>query len=194
MANLCGSYYVVTGDETELRDLYLKMLSLETEDPEYDDFGDFVKNSCYSLAKILGKNNPNFDCRGEWEDLKLTKENDTFLLSFYIESAWSELSDWRRFVNSKYPNLSFFFTSEEYGSDIFETNDTEHKYFVEKYRLYIDGDNEYFKFNEQDEIVKRVNESTDFNVKTFDECLDLAITLDREDPNYFEIRVIDYVD
>lgn len=194
MANICGTYYIVTGDETELRYLYLKMLSLETKDPEYNDFGDLVKNSCYSLAKILGKNNPNFSCRGEWEDLKLTKENDAFLLSFYIESAWSELSEWRRFVNSKYPNLSFFFTAEEYGSDIFETNDTEHKYFVEKYRLYIDGDNEYFKFNEQDEIVNRVNEYTDLNVKTFDECLALSDTLDSDDPNYFRIRVIDYVD
>ena len=188
MANICLTNYIVTGKESELRDLYSKM-----------DFANENKNaldvsSCYFLATTLGCKYTDFYCRGDFYDAELKEKDGEYYLSFFVESAWRELSEWRAFISSKYPHLKFYFIAEECGEDIFETNDKTHKYFVDKYILHIDGDNEYFKFDEQEDIVKRINEETNLNVKTFEECLSLSDTLDSDDPNYFRIRVIDYVD
>lgn len=189
MANICLTNYIVTGKESELRDLYSKMEFANESENALDI------SYCYFLVTTLGCEYPDFYCRGDFYDVFIEeKEGEPPYLSFVIESAWRELSEWRAFINSKYPHLKFYFIAEEYGEDIFETNDKDHKYFVDKYILHIDGDNEYFRFDEQEDIVKRINGATNLNVKTFDECLALSDTLDSDDPNYFRIRVIDYVD
>ena len=57
---------------------------------------------------------------------------DDCVLKLNAEEAWSR-TDFAELLKRKFPSITVYWVAEESGCDIFQTNDTEGKYYDEKY-------------------------------------------------------------
>lgn len=83
------------------------------------------------IVSYLGGNWEKIYCRGQILDYRRIRG----LIILEVESAWGELSETRAFLASKFPDLQFYYQSEEPGMMVFTTNDKEGKYCQERYIL-----------------------------------------------------------
>lgn len=130
MPNWCYSSYIVTGDKTEIRDLYEKMKSLAERETSLVDNG-FGKTWLGNLVALLGGDWKTIYCRGDYDTLEI--DPNASVVRFTVCSAWSEPSDVISFLKSKFHNLEFYYMAEECGTGHFVTNDASGKYFPERY-------------------------------------------------------------
>ena len=71
------------------------------------------------------------------------KEKNT--LTFTTETAWREMDEWRKFIESYYKTIKILFVTEEPGCGIYQTNDLDGVFFKDKYILDYSEDVEYFE-------------------------------------------------
>lgn len=83
------------------------------------------------LVDALGKDWEKVSCRGDWANLEI--ENET--LRFTTETAWAPCNETLDLVCEKFPSLCYYYQTEEPGMGIYETNDSEGKYFTDKYMV-----------------------------------------------------------
>jgi hypothetical protein len=95
------------------------------------------------LVKALGGDPKKIYCRGEISDYEL--EDD--VLTINMETAWSEMTETRHFIESVFPGMKIYYVEEECGCEVFNTNDKEGRFFSDRYYLDSDGavDDHYFK-------------------------------------------------
>lgn len=195
MPNWCSTNYLVEGDEAQLNELYNTMNELATAEESLVENG-FGKTWCGNLVAKLGGDWNEVWCRGYWDcpDLSTIPYKDGSKrkgLCFWVESAWRELSEWRHFLNEKFPGLQFYYVSEELGCEVFETNDIDHHFFAEKYIVDLGDGSEYYKCDESSELVDRVKEALGRDdLHTVKDCID-AIKNDKD--NDYSIRIVQYV-
>lgn len=130
MPNWANTSYIVIGDKSETRDLYNKMLSLETRKTSLVKNG-FGTTWLGNLVVKLGGDWKEIYCRGSWDALDYDSENHS--ISFATETAWGEMLEWRHFIESKYKTLKFWHITEESGMCFYETNDREGRFFPYRY-------------------------------------------------------------
>lgn len=143
MPNWCQTTYIATGEPKQVRALYRTMYELQKCSPPYCGLAgeDFAMSSL--IAKLGG--NPNeMDCRGDWTELRL--DDDGVELTFQTETAWQELSGWRKFVEGKFPGVKLWHFSEEPQNGYFRTNDDTGQYFPDQYVI-SDGNGESWFFD-----------------------------------------------
>ncbi len=141
MPNWCYTSYVCVGNKKEVYDLYEKMLDL-TERNTSLTVNDFGKEWVGNLIVRLGGNWKEISCRGEFGGLDF----EDGILRFFIMSAWVELSDVRKFIESYYVNLKMYYYAEEPGCSYYITNDVMGYFFPDRYILGIkDDDDMYFE-------------------------------------------------
>ncbi|MBP3600772.1 MAG: hypothetical protein J6J10_00605 [Alistipes sp.] len=168
MPNWCFTSYVVTGDEKEVCDLYEKMRSLEEREESLVENG-FGKSWLGNLVTLLGGDWNTIYCRGAW--LELEKDDDNGALRFDTETAWNDPDEVISFLQEKYPNLEFYFITEEPGMGYYATNDTAGEYFPQRYTItpYDCGEEYQYEEGEEQEFFKEIENITGYKVTNFEE-------------------------
>lgn len=172
MPNWCYTDYVIEGEKKEIDALEKMMNELSAMEKPYVENG-FGNNWLGCIVEKLGGDWRKIRCRGDWNELR--KENGT--LRFNTETAWGSCNGVLNLICEHFPSLSYFFIAEEPGDELYITNDTDGKYFPERY--YIDlctlegaYDGDYF--TEIEDVYKWLNNRFGVNVKSVEdiECLD----------------------
>lgn len=128
MPNWCFTDYVITGDESEISDLFEKLSSLPNrEDVTENDFGKFWLGNVIAL---FGGDYQKIRCRGNMNNLERMSPTE---ISFNTETAWGDMPTVWDFVLSRYPSLKYYYYAEECGCCYYATNDKEGKYFHDRY-------------------------------------------------------------
>jgi len=130
MPNWCYTQYKIKGSESEVVALHKTIQTLEQREESLLPNG-FGKLWLGNLVHVLGGDWEKIYCRGQILDYNL----DNGLLVINTETAWSEMSEVRHLIQSKYPSLQIFFQTEEPGMCIFQTNDRTGEYFPERWLL-----------------------------------------------------------
>lgn len=129
------------GERRELKSLYGKMKRLqERKNPLVKNGFNYPQRWLGNLVTRLGANWRNVYCKGEWSDLELTES----YLFFFTETAWHPPFGILKLIQTVYPSLKFYFSSEGDCWDHYLTNDIEGRYFSSRFVLDMESDIEYF--------------------------------------------------
>lgn len=176
MPNWCYTMYVAEGPKTQLQKLYDTMNAITAIPFPGIIENDFGSSWLGNLVMVLGldpRNHSDFRCRGSFEDV--TIDPDDGRLRFYTSTAWCEADDTRHLIEEKFPGVHLYFMSEEFGCGYWETNDTEGKYFRDRFYFqpedYLDDDNYYEYYETFEELLDAIEEATGLTgLTTFEEC------------------------
>lgn len=163
MANYATVEYVIEGNEKTLQWINEAMLN-----PKVDKNTDssWEGNILLSLGITKNKIESSY-LRGFIQEPPRIDDNT---ISFSAEEAWNR-TDFAELLQEKFPDLTIYWTVEEPGMEIYETNDAEQKYFKFKYWVdtCLEGDdyNEYF--NTLDEVLKFTKDLTGGEVKSLED-------------------------
>lgn len=146
MPNWSTTDYFVIGSTKEIMDLNKKMEKLENRKKSLVKNG-FGNTWLGNLVLYLGGDWEKVYCRGEWMCRNYDKERNA--LTFTTETAWQEMNEWRRFIESCYKTIKILYVTEEPGCGIYQTNDKEGIFFKSKYILDYGEDVEYFENMDQ---------------------------------------------
>lgn len=146
MPNWCSTDYYVLGSRKEIMDLSKRMERLENRKKSLINNG-FGNTWLGNLVNNLGGDWENVYCRGEWMCREWNKEKNT--LTFTTETAWQEMKEWRRFIESCYKTIKILYVTEEPGMGIYKTNDLDEIFFKAKFVLDYGEDIEYFETLDQ---------------------------------------------
>ena len=179
MANTCTTDYVFEGEGAQIRALHKVLDTLQKAEPER-------KEECYSygessnwlghiVKKMLGENPAKVSCRGEFNLQEIDNcpyDDDKLTLSLSTSTAWSPCTEIFEKLAEKY-DCSLYWIAEELGLGLFQSNDSEEKYFGDD-NIVIEVDEhglEYFS-SEEDAVAYVVGMTGNPNI-TFDELEDL---------------------
>lgn len=120
MANWCYTKYVITGSKEEISKVYsiLNRVSNDTTNPHKDWLG--------SIVAELGADNTKMKCRGSFDKVMLVNKSTLKLTTW---SAWGPCYELFEYIIKKFPSLKYYYKAEEPGCGLFETNDSEKRYF-----------------------------------------------------------------
>jgi len=174
MANWCSTDFVIESENKELLQTICNAI-----------------NDCASMDEpIIPKSSPNwvgniFDVlgidpkkadRAFWSSAEIKDGN----LHFHEEGAWDraeaiQVLDQHYTDDDGDSELGIYFISQEFGSDIFETNDEDGLYFKDRYIFDTEDDTEYFSdFEKLNRAVKEfLNTESDFgSIEEMNDALD----------------------
>ena len=141
----------IVGDRREMRSLYCKMLRLQNRKKALVENGFYYpKRWLGNLVVRLGADWRKVDCRGIWDDLKLSDRS----LYFFTETAWHAPFDVLKLIQKVYPGLEIYFSAEGDGWDTYLTNDKEGRFFTSRYELAMPPENDYYDTIE--EVAERI--------------------------------------
>lgn len=146
MPNWCSTDYYVLGSRKEIMDLSKRIERLENRKKSLINNG-FGNTWLGNLVNNLGGDWENVYCRGEWMGREWNKEKNT--LTFTTETAWQEMKEWRKFIESCYKTIKILYVTEEPGMGIYKTNDLDEIFFKAKFVLDYGEDVEYFETLDQ---------------------------------------------
>lgn len=160
----------IVGDRKEMRSLYGKMLRLQNRKKP------LVKNGFYypkrwlgNLIVRLGGDYHEMDCRGTWDDLKMTHKS----LNFFTESAWHAPFDILKLIQKVYPGLEIYFSALGDGWETYLTNDKDGRFFTSRYELDMPPENDYY--DTIDEVAERISNYLGRHVEPTKEAVYAAI-------------------
>ena len=179
MPNWCFTRYVIqSSDPKDIEALKAKLDELN-QMPEPllpNGFGNLWLGN---IVHLLGGDWRKVYCRGRILDYELSDGN----LHLSVESAWNEMYEVRELLLTKHPELDIFYMSEEGGMGIFITNDSDGRFFPERYILDTESDGpEYFE--DLSEVAVYVSGMTGKDVEDSEESIRAAIDeWEKEDPD-----------
>ena len=128
MPNWSNTSLVFEGDKQEIKTLYQTMKRLERrKNPLVKN--DFGTNWLGCLVEALGGQWEETYCRGTW----LSLECQGNILRMETETAWSPCIETYDFICHKFPSLNYYYRSEEPMMAEYLTNDSDGRYFKERY-------------------------------------------------------------
>lgn len=192
MPNWCFTSYAVEGPKEQLQELsdtMNRIAAMPTPGLIKNDFGSSWLGNLVMALGIDPCEQSNFRCRGEYYNVDL---NLSGYLTFDTMTAWCEADDTRHLIEEKFPGVHIYFISEEFGCEYWETNDTEGKYFSERYYFvtedYQDGDGNYYAT--LPELIDAINKATGLTgMKTFEDCENALQNYKSGDYDYALYRV-----
>lgn len=168
MANWADTNYVIEGPKEVLKKLYK---ALEHHDVISGTDNDWEGN----ILKELGI---------DWEELEMKEKENTvtfdgyylrgFIQAFswgnnkhtaikiYAEEAWG-LTDFYKLLEKSFPDIKVYYIVEEPGCDIYATNDSEGKYFSDRYFVdtCIGGDYQSEYFQTEEDVYEWISQISD---------------------------------
>lgn len=138
MPNWCNTNYRVIGEAKNVERLAHEMKELENLPGTGLVANGFGPAWLGNLVVKEGGDPNSVSCRGEWFFDHPEQPIVDGVLSFSVVSAWSEMSEWRHFLEKRF-DVKVFFLSEEFGSLVFESNDSAHRFFEDEYYFNIDS-------------------------------------------------------
>lgn len=139
MPNWCYTDYRICGNKGQLVELKEKLDYLKSLSEPYAENG-FGKLWCGCLVQLLGGDWNEVYCRGEICEYGFSG----CTLNLTVMSAWSELGEWRHFIESKFSKIEIYYRAEEPGNCYYETNDVDGSYFPDRYLIDTYDGPEYF--------------------------------------------------
>jgi len=139
MANWCYTSYVIDGKRKEVQSLFSKMNNLEKRRKPLEG-SDFGNTWLGNLVIKLGADWHEVYCRGAWSELDWNGS----ILRFNTETANGPMNEVFKLIKSIYPSLEIYYQAEEDGWGLFITNDSEGRYFKDRFRIEYDCQFEYF--------------------------------------------------
>jgi hypothetical protein len=156
MANMASTDYFVHGSKNDVEKLFKDLTAVRTTEREDKEWLGHV-------AKDL-LNKTDLETRGEFNyfDDEVYSGKTTSSFSFSTESKWSDCRELFELLAEKY-NVTILFYVEECGCELFQTNDTEGKYFTANFVIDNMGNGDYELCEEWSEVreyfIKRFNYS-----------------------------------
>lgn len=142
MSNTCFTTYKVTGSKESVTKLHSTIKELDEKEKPLADNDWYNPNLWLGcLVKVLGGEPDNVNCRGYITSYKLDQD----VLTITTETAWVEMAETRHFLESCFPSMKIYFIEEEYGEEIFRTNDAEGQFFKDRYYLDSSDGSSYFE-------------------------------------------------
>ena len=134
MANYMLSNYVIEGKKAELDGFEAMLRRLEAMKEEGFPIKDVSWGSTWLgfIINELGQDWTGYNCKGTWYDLE-RRGDDALAITF--ESAWEAPEGMLALIAERWHSFKYYFYREEPGSEVFETNDVEGKYFPRRYYL-----------------------------------------------------------
>lgn len=186
MPNWCFTYYAAEGPKDQLQklsDTMTRLAAMPSPGLVENGFGSSWLGNLVMELGVDPLTQSNFRCRGEYYNVDL---NQSGYLTFDTMTAWCEADDTRRLIEEKFPGVHLYFISEEFGCGYWETNDTEDKYFSERYFFLAedyDDDHDGNYYDTLPELIEAVEKATGASgLQTFKDC-DKALQ-EHEDGNY----------
>lgn len=148
MANWAYTVYAIEGPKNTLARIYNAIMHHEVEEGSDDDWEGNVLKALglkwldRSEDREKGKYMRGFliDTKG----IQFNPEEDT-VLKFDANEAWG-VTDFDEVLMENFPDIKVYWTSEESGMEVYQTNDKEGKYFND--RFYVDlAINNIYDFN-----------------------------------------------
>lgn len=178
MANTCTTDYIFEGEGTQIQALHKELDALQKAEPEKKGEGDYAESSNWLghiVKKILGEDPARTSCRGEFYLQEIDNcpyDDEKLTLSLSTSTAWSPCNEIFEKLAEKY-DCSLYWIAEEFGVGLFQSNDSEEKYFGDdKIVVEVDGHGlEYFS-SEEDAISYVIGMTGNPNI-TFEELEDL---------------------
>lgn len=154
MANTCTTNYVLEGEGAQIRALYSGLKELEScHDSSW--LGNIVE-------KILGLDSKKIDCRGEFglgEISNCPYDDDSLTLDITTFTAWSPCYELFEKLADKY-DCNIYWIAEELGCGLFESNDSEEKYFQDT--IIVDSPEHGCQyFSNQEDALKAIQDEVD---------------------------------
>ena len=179
MPNWCLSSYTIEGDKKEIDTLFSIMSELESL-PQAAAKSDYGKRWLGCLVNRLGGDTDKVCCRSEWSNLE--RKDDT--ITFMTETAWNPCNETWDFICEKFKSLRYFYIAEECGMSLYETNDTDGKYYRDRYKVELctpDGEDMSEYFDNIESAVSWIAEQSGEDVKTAEEAYMLNGRWDEQD-------------
>ena len=160
----------IVGDRKEMRSLYGKMQRLQNRKKS------LIKNGFYyskrwlgNLIVRLGGDYHEMDCRGTWDDLKMTHKS----LYFFTEAAWHAPFHILKLIQKVYPGLEIYFSALGDGWETYLTNDKDGRFFTSRYELDMPPENDFYDTIE--EVAERIGNYLGRHVEPTKEAVYAAI-------------------
>jgi len=130
MPNWCYTTYKIFGPKEDRDKLYNAIEELKNlpEPRVKNGFGNLWLGC---LVDYFGGDWNTIYCRGDIVDY----DNEDEYLRICTETAWAEMCETRHFLEYVFPNLTFYYISEEEGMCEYYTNDKDGSIFHTKYYL-----------------------------------------------------------
>ena len=167
MPNWCYTVCKVSGSQEEVQDFASKLKYLE-ELPESLVKNGFGKTWLGNLVTLFNEDWNEISCRGEWTDVEL----DDNELTIWMETAWSPPFSLFEMIESKYDTIKIYYLADEWDMNYHITNDSEGKYFTERYFL-ADNDGSLYHDTLED-LLKDFNSKFDTSFTTYEEVEDFV--------------------
>ena len=162
MANWCyNEIYFVGGTEEQRKNLFKKIKDLNEHSPFKDASQGWIGNLSVACGiSVEEVNNENSKYRTRAFILDVDMDGDYIRLN--VESAWSPIDEYLKdLFDAGLPSLEgmrYVYSAEEFGNDIWVTNDVDGEFFESSYYLDVfDGPMEPESFNSEEKLLEFVN-------------------------------------
>lgn len=133
MPNWCLTDYMIEGSEESLKKINDALLNHDVvEDSSENWEGNVLIALGYSEKELRGVNTKYY-LRGFVTSYEPPKSFE-YPLSLNCEEAWN-VTDFRKLLEEKLPDVKVYFTAEEPGCEYYVTNDEEGIYFPDRYYM-----------------------------------------------------------
>ena len=150
MPNWAATTYWIEGKQEDLQELFdLCEAFAKKKRPVIEDGASEDWEGNIILA--LGEEMSNYYMRGFIQTYELTDG----LLTINASEAW-DTTDFRHVLRNHYPDMTIYYVMDEYGMEIFTTNDAEGKYVHNRFTIdcCIDGSTTMEDFKTEEEALK----------------------------------------
>ena len=190
MPNWSYTYYTLTGDAVQLKELYGIMSELGNADTPNDP------RWLGYLVEWLYGDNDKFLCRGFWSDLELI---DDGRLCFSVIHAWRHPEYLEDLIRSRFNKLYIYYQEQEPEAGVFSTNDLRGEHYPETIFLDAGGNIDYYVgedvFTDLSKLsgntISTWEEAFDF-VNSNDEIQILEIEYDQRGPEPREVKFCEF--
>lgn len=190
MPNWSYTYYTLTGDAVQLKELYGIMSELGNADTPNDP------RWLGYLVEWLYGDNDKFLCRGFWSDLELM---DDGRLCFSVIHAWRHPEYLEDLIRSRFNKLYIYYQEQEPEAGVFSTNDLRGEHYPETIFLDAGGNIDYYVgedvFTDLSKLsgntISTWEEAFDF-VNSNDEIQILEIEYDQRGPEPREVKFYEF--
>ena len=190
MPNGSYTYYTLTGDAVQLKELYEVMSELGNADTPNDP------RWLGYLVEWLYGDNDKFLCRGFWSDLELIDDGS---LRFSVIHAWRHPEYLEDLIRSRFNKLYIYYQEQEPEAGVFSTNDLRGEHYPETIFLDAGGNIDYYVgedvFTDLSKLsgktISTWEEAFDF-VNSNDEIQILEIEYDQRGPEPREVKFCEF--
>lgn len=194
MANWCNTNYVVVGTEKEVKDFYQRLKKiLNNSEALKSDFGNLWLGN---ILDNFGFNWKDINCRGFIDDFDfgVNKENQGLTVTFSTETAWVPMNEvFDKIFKEHYPSLRYYYSAEEIGCELYETNDVKGLYF-QPFLLTLYGDescwDEHEYYDNLEDALKATNKVLKKDFTSIEEVEDYLSNFKDVCGSLYEFQII----